>query len=561
DRYCKNLTRLSDKINSAFWEGRCSISPNGRELYFSSSRPCGYGGKDLYKVTQNDLGNWNEAVNLGSSVNTKYDEDAPFIHPDNQTLYFSSNGHNTIGGYDIFKSHFNYVDNKWSDPQNMGHPINTTGDDINFVLSADGKFGYFASSQKSKYGTYDIYKLNLNRTIPLTLVKGIITSGDPPKPLKANIRVFDVEKNERVKYIYNPNPESGKYLMIFPPGKNYNMVIEAENFLPHILNIYIPEQNYFYELFQEINMTPISLNSIGKVIGEEISVKNLFYDIYKAGYLDSVYTPDDTTIKKDYTKLLQLIEELIEKTDSIGLEKLDKYSRGVIDESSEIRSVVTDKSYAVLLNKIEMAIELSDSISLEKLNEQTIYEDNTTKQYMYGIGNSTDSLVTLIIGNDTIITLAPLILNDNIKGNDLLDSNILKSDISGVINKEIKNSNKKMRSYKLQYDVYFESNSYKVTEQYFSKLDDIVALLINNNVFGVEINGYSDTSGDSENNKKLSEQRAMQIAKYFNSKNINTDRLIVFGFGENDFSLENSDNEKQKNRRVEILVFSIIDKN
>jgi len=326
---CNQLIKL-DHINSDYWEGRISQTPDGSELYFASNRPGGYGGKDIYKLIKKSNGEWaDDAINLGPSINTFYDENSPFIHPDKKTLFFSSEGHMAIGGFDIFKSV--YENNMWSFSENIGYPINTTKDELFFVLSADGKSGYFSSSVNNKYENHDIYQVTLKNSIPLTLVKGTILAGNPPIPSSASIKVIDKETNQRVNYIYNPNPNTGKYLMIFPPGKNYDMVVDAPGYLPHLINIYIPDQTYFYELYQEIILKQV--DNLGKNLGEKIVVNNTFYDIYKsydadsdAGNTNSITETQNTidSVKKDYNQLLQLIEDIINTTDSVGIEILDE---------------------------------------------------------------------------------------------------------------------------------------------------------------------------------------------------------------------------------------------
>src|SRR5690606_258080 len=139
-----------------FNESYASITPNDKVIYFSSNRDGGFGGKDIYKIERLPNGSWSKAVNLGSTVNTPYDDDAPFIHSDGRTLFFSSQGHQNMGGFDIFKTKLN--DNgEWTTPENIGFPINTVNDDIYFVLAADGKTGYYSSSQQGGFGGQDIY--------------------------------------------------------------------------------------------------------------------------------------------------------------------------------------------------------------------------------------------------------------------------------------------------------------------------------------------------------------------------------------------------------------------
>jgi outer membrane protein OmpA-like peptidoglycan-associated protein len=152
---------VSDNINSSYSENSVTISPDGQTLYFSSDRPGGYGGLDLYKCEKDRRGEWGKVTNLGETVNTPYDEDGVFIDFDGKTLYFSSRGRKGMGGYDIFKSIYKVEDDTWSDPVNLGYPINTPDDDIFFVSTKDGKRGYFATVRNDGVGYLDIYMVEI----------------------------------------------------------------------------------------------------------------------------------------------------------------------------------------------------------------------------------------------------------------------------------------------------------------------------------------------------------------------------------------------------------------
>ncbi|MCK4663805.1 MAG: PD40 domain-containing protein [Bacteroidales bacterium] len=554
---CTGLKKLSNNINSKFWEDRVSITPNGRVLYFSSNRPGGFGGKDLYKVEKNEKGNWDKPINLGSQINTKYNEISPFIHPDAKTLYFSSDGHNTIGGYDIFKS--TYENKQWTEPENIGYP-NTTKDDIYFVLSADGQTGYFSSSQNDIFNNHHIYKVNLKKSIPLTLVKGIILAGVPLKPIKANIKVVDKQTNERIKYIYSPNPETGKYLMIFPPGKNYDMIIESNNFLPQLVNIYIPNQTYFYELFQEIHLTPIE--TLGGTIGEEITVNNIFYDIYKTSFADSILGVCVSDTTKDYGQLLQIVEDLINTTDSLGIKLLDKqYSL----EKEEYDSVAIKKGYNQLFNMVEKAIETTDSVSLAILDENTLYNEEATNKYFYALDDKKNNLIPFVIENDTIYTTPPLNTERYIKKSSFsITKNLSKSytdsiyDVEKYNPKIIKLSKDYERKVIIETKILFDKNSALIKKEYYNKLNEITELIINNRLIGIEIFGYADSEGTSEHNLNLSKQRANSVLKYLFEKGISTQKAILKGYGESKSKSEISEKDRIKNRRVDIKVFEVI---
>lgn len=152
---------LSNNINSSYSENSVSISPDGQTLYFSSNRPGGYGGIDLYKCEKDRRGIWGKVTNLGNAINTPFDEDGVFIDYDSKTLYFSSRGHKGMGGYDIYKSVYDQETGNWSEPVNLGYPINTPDDDIYFVSTKDGKRGYYATVRNSGMGYLDIYMVEI----------------------------------------------------------------------------------------------------------------------------------------------------------------------------------------------------------------------------------------------------------------------------------------------------------------------------------------------------------------------------------------------------------------
>jgi len=148
-------------INSSYMESSASPSYNFREIYFVSSRTDNsYGGKDIFKTTRSsaESNRWSDAINLGNTINTNYDEEGAFIHPDGKTLYFSSKGHNSMGGYDIFTTTLQQ-NGTWSTPENLGYPVNTPDDDVFFVVEASGKYGFYSSVRSDGYGETDIYRI------------------------------------------------------------------------------------------------------------------------------------------------------------------------------------------------------------------------------------------------------------------------------------------------------------------------------------------------------------------------------------------------------------------
>lgn len=267
--------KLNENINTKHWEPSAFISADGNSLYFASNKPGGFGGLDLYMSKRGSDGDWDKAVNLGAGINTPYDEDAPSIHPDGVTLSFSSNGHNTMGGFDIFTSLLSY-EGIWSEPVNVGYPINTTDDDIFYMVSPNGKTAYFSSFREDGLGEKDNYMATFldKKETPLTLIQGTVNdeAGMPAK--KVMITVTDNE-TEAIVGVYKANAKTGQFLFILTPGKNYNITYQAENHLFYSENIEIPKQSNYYEFKKSVKLHPI-------VVGSKITLNNIFFDFDKA---------------------------------------------------------------------------------------------------------------------------------------------------------------------------------------------------------------------------------------------------------------------------------------
>ncbi len=246
------LERMTDRINTEHHEPSASIAPEGNEIYFTSDRPGGYGGRDIYRIRQLPDGSWSLPLNLGPVVNTPHDEDAPFIHSDGVTLFFSSNGHNTMGGYDVFRTTLLDGDmNGWSDPENLGYPLNTVNDDIFFTLSADGTTGYFSSERPGGLGGQDIYEVVFpSSQLRKVVVHGLVTDG-LERPVRARVLVMDPAGEELVG-IYNTDQRTGRFLMVLEPGGRFALSVEAPGFPDHAEELQVPAASGLLEISHDI---------------------------------------------------------------------------------------------------------------------------------------------------------------------------------------------------------------------------------------------------------------------------------------------------------------------
>jgi len=214
---------MDDMINSKNWETHMAITPDEQTIYFVSDRKGSLGGRDIFRVKKLPDGKWSKAQNLGDVINTKYDEDAVFVSPDNRTLYFSSQGHNSMGGFDIFYSVLG-DDGNWSPARNIGYPINTVDDDAFFVTSADGKRAYYSSNKEDGLGEKDIYMISLPdpQEVKLTVLRGTVTAPEG-EDLPDDIEIFVRNFNSGETQSFTPRARDGGFVAILPPCNKYRI--------------------------------------------------------------------------------------------------------------------------------------------------------------------------------------------------------------------------------------------------------------------------------------------------------------------------------------------------
>lgn len=229
---------MGEPINSPAKEPSACISPDGGTIYFVSDRKGGLGGFDIWYSTKDSTGKWAEAKNMGAPINSMEDEDGLFIHSDGKTLFFSSKGHSSIGGYDVFMSVLDQTTKVASSPINLGPSINTTGDDLYFVMEANGKTGYYSSNRLGGSGEKDIYQITFLENIMtgnLRLLKGRVLD-KKGNPMVSKIIVKDKATGDIIG-TFASNSATGKYLITLPADKNYDLEFTADGYVPYSYSI------------------------------------------------------------------------------------------------------------------------------------------------------------------------------------------------------------------------------------------------------------------------------------------------------------------------------------
>ena len=534
---------MDKNINSPGWEPSATISADEKTIYFTSDRPGGYGGTDIYMIKLLGDTLWSEPVNMGPTVNTEYNEDAPYIHPDNVTLFFSSKGHRNMGGYDIFTTVYDVNTGKWSTPENAGYPINTADDDIYFIWSADGTKGYFSSWRDDTYGEKDIYVIHRPEgKSNLLVMKGKIYDNETKKPLSSSITITDKETGVIIGK-YNSNSTNGRYVLTLPHGGDYTVTIETDGYLKHTEDVKVPKKNPFFELRKDFYLDPLK-------VGTVLVFNNIFFDFDKA----VLRKDSEEDLKKILDFLIQYPDFKVEisgHTDSKGNDRYnqklsEKRGAAVVKymvkngipkarlvakgygESKPVAPNETDEGRQ-LNRRTELKILDTSFTPIRKLNDIAIDYRNE-----YGTLDRSGS-------TKKIFRKKRKNKNTDIKHISDYDQMIAIKPQPGTL---------------LSPKVHFVQNiTGSLTDYSMMRVTEVAELMKKYPDIKVKVVAYGDHSGNVSYNKAISKQRAETVYKLLIEHGIPKERLTMESFKE-DTNKANGTPEAidLKTRRVEFMV-------
>ncbi len=339
----KQVIRKINKKN--YKESTLTFSKDSTTVYFVSDRKGGVGGKDIWysKRKGNSNSGWSRPKNMGTDVNSIYNEEAVFLTKNDSVLYYSSQGHGTMGGYDVFRS-YRLPDGRWSEPENLGYPLNTAGDDLFFVTNRSMRSGYFTSNgQEDCYGDNDLYEfffydkkepdadepddddliayikrpvneLIMEEPVPittmqLTVLKLTVVEYESLIPLAATIEIIDNETQELIQTIQT-NVNTGKCTVMLPSGKDYGMTVNSPGYMFHSDNVIVPEATGYNEVEKEVQLLPVNP-------GAKIVLSNVFFDSGKHKLKEESF-PELTKLARVFSLYPKLVIEISGHTDSQG---------------------------------------------------------------------------------------------------------------------------------------------------------------------------------------------------------------------------------------------------
>lgn len=491
-------------INTRADENHATLSPDKRTIIFTSNRKGGYGGWDLYKSSLLPTGEWGDVMNLGPNINTEYDEISPYFHPDGVTLFFSSNGHQTMGGFDVFFTNINEK-GETDDVINLGYPVNTTGDDVFYTITADGKRAYYSSYKKGGYGYEDIYMIVLENGFrkQMGVATGIVTKADVKNSEDIEIIVTDALSGKD-KGIFRPNTETGKYIMILPTDREYNVIYSAPGYETVEKTIKVSKDSRYDETFKAQELEIVELGTK--------------YDIVRISF-----TPESHELSDEAKASLAQIPEKYNNK----LIRFDNSGNTPIDKTKELR----------IFNTVDYLIK--NGVDKSKIHDQAEQVKEGLEYVMIMFGETTEPQTEDIVADNQKIE----------NKTKQIDNNAIKEKVT-------------FRKMKIGF-ILFKYDNYSVPNYAYSDLNQLSAYLKRNKDAVIKISGYTDSKGTDKYNERLSFNRANSVKKYLIKKGVNKSNIILKKFGEKSPAGMNktpkgTDNTKGRalNRRVTFEVLT-----
>jgi outer membrane protein OmpA-like peptidoglycan-associated protein len=530
-------------INSPYWETGATVTPDEKTMYFSSNRPGGLGGLDIYMVKLLPNGEWAIPLNLGPNINTEHDDESPFIHPDGRTLYFSSEGHNSMGGFDIFYSEFE--DSTWTEPVNLGYPLNTGQNELYFVLSADARRGYFSGVREENYGDKDIYVANLpERPVQIILLKGRVIDKETEEALATLIKVYDNETKKLV-YVLNSNAVNGRFSSILPPHKNYNIQVEVEQagYAHYSVNIHVPDQKEFVEIDTIIRLQR----------DDTIHVVTLLPNIFFKLNLSEI----DSTSELE----LDALAKRMFQNQSLNLEvAVHTYSQRTKIENKKLAQRRAESIKIALVSRgveANRIFPVGYGDEFPGKDELMLWKNNGTKPK-----DRSEAIIIPGYNSDMEPNSDGYYYKQGFKphNSEIAEEGFLEEGLTEEIiseNKTDQEESAKEEKPIPQLDelmVNFKFNRIYFRDNPDSVLAIVIDYLEKNKDLNLEIRSYTDSMGHPDYNIFLSQIRADHVKKTMVEKGVDSERLISVGLGQANPRHDNSTIEgRLLNRRAEFV--------
>jgi outer membrane protein OmpA-like peptidoglycan-associated protein/Tol biopolymer transport system component len=520
-------------INTTHWESSACFSADGKTFYFTSDRPGGYGGSDIYRAEIDDSGRFGSVRNLGPVINTEYDEDAPQIHSDGKTLFFSSRGHRGLGGFDVYSSVYQEQQNEWEPPRNIGYPINTPDDDIYFSLLANGAEGYFASYRSDSFGEKDIYMISRPGSVPTRfLMKMNLIDPFSGEQIDARITIRNTSTGEEM-VLNNEEKKQGKYVFPLDFETDYVFAINAAGYQFKEKKIKV---DYRADIFEYImNIVPNREEIINLVDSTE------YVNALKQVRRDELVYDDKQFLtgmqENESPAFPEILSAIAVQQKENGSEKLAADEPAYVTENESVEFPEEEETSDPFSNAVEY------------MPKKMVYD----KDNRSGAGFQLMDLEMKRSRSKPIY-------------DELLKSVQLSADEQWI--KQIMNNEEHVifltrldtRSKVLVPVINFGFDEFLLKEDYKKYLRDMAGFFSNSESSRILIAGHTDWIGTNEYNRKLSVNRARSVRDYLMETGLPENQLAIHGFGE-EFPLLSNEVAwgRQVNRRASMMFVDVKD--
>jgi outer membrane protein OmpA-like peptidoglycan-associated protein len=508
-----------EEINTAHWESSACFSADGKYLYFTSDKPGGYGGSDIYRAEMEENGKFGNIKNLGPVINTEYDEDAPQIHSDGKTLFFSSKGHKGLGGYDIYSSLFHEETGSWETPRNIGYPINTPDDDIYFSLLSNGATGYFSSYRPDSFGEKDIYKITRPGAVATKfLMKMKLIDPFTGKDISARITITNTETGEE-QLLNKDQIIQDKYVFPLEFETPYIFGIDAEGYRFKEKKI---QFDYRADLFEYVmNVVPQREEIITLVDSTE------YVEALKNSGLVGQINENGTLLNENFEASLGDDNNgggMNSQENKVEIPLVADDSR---EENGDLNSPYTETDDG---DHSDNKAPLLSEVGFQRMDLELKYSRSAKIQ---------DKLIQSVQLSEEEAWIKQILENEN----------------HVIFLTRLDNRNKVVIPV-----IHFGFDQYSVKDTYKRYLSEIAGFVKGYETSDILISGHTDWIGTEEYNLQLSINRAKKVEDYLIEYGVESDKISIHGFGE---ALPLLSNEtalgRKANRRASMMLIDLKD--
>lgn len=551
--YSKNKWRnrkvIKGKINHiAYKETNISVADDGTAYYITEHRG-GYGGKDIWVADAKGDNKWINPRNLSEVINTPFDESTVYVTGDGLTLYFSSNGHEGMGGQDIYKTTRDVLGN-WGKPINLGHPINSPADEFYYHPTADSLVALYATIREDSYGGLDIYKVQTDPSLPFKLI-GSVSDEDSGEILPAVITVFD-NKTDQIVANTNVDTVGGIYMIDFKDGGDFYLEIQSEGYLSVGMDMDCPKEKYAtlpLDFKLKKLKHPFSLVGIVRDLdsNEPIQATVQFVE----ALTDSVI---GRAVSNDLTGQYSIT--FPDKFDMVvNITATDYFSDiDSLNTTNETGKVIT-RDFTLKRSKIDYV--LTGKILNEETNKSvkaaiSLYRPTETEPFQIIFSDSTSGVYKVVVNEK-----GPFFAEVEADGYFFLTEPFQFEDNTTLLSKNFKLKPIAIGAKIVINNLLFKAGKSTLQAQSYAELDKFSELLSKNPTVRIEVSGHTDNVGSASVNKKISRSRALTVKNYLVSRGIEDSRVEYVGYGFDQPIAPNDTPEgREKNRRVQVKVLN-----